>query len=69
MEEITLEEFLRNDCAFDKSVSIKQNGEEVCLALNKEEVLFSLIVPPKEPFSDDLFEKKKPIAHNGGGNK
>ncbi len=67
MEEITLEEFLRNNGAFEKSVSVKQNGEEVCLALSSEEILFNLIVPPKEPFTDDLFTKPKPTTQTGGG--
>lgn len=47
MEEISLENFLQNT-AIDKSMSIKKGSEEICKAVNNEDLLISLIVPNME---------------------
>lgn len=44
MEEIALENFLQNT-AIDKSMSIKKGSDEICKAINNEDLLISLIVP------------------------
>lgn len=48
MEWVTLEDFLNNKGIFEKTTIVKQNDEEICIAINNEEELFDLIVPKVE---------------------
>ena len=44
MEEVSLESFLQNS-AIDKPMAIKKGSEEICKAINNEDLLIELIVP------------------------
>lgn len=57
MESVSLEDFLKNKGAFEKSSVIKKNNEEVCIALNSEDELFKLVVP-KVTDSQNLSQKQ-----------
>lgn len=48
MEWVTLEDFLQNKGAFEKATIVKQNDDEVCIAINDEDELFDLVVPKVE---------------------
>lgn len=52
MECVTLEDFFKNNGFFEKATIVKQNDEEVCIAINDEDELFDLIVPKVE--SDNI---------------
>ena len=47
IEEIALENFLQNS-AIDKPMIVKKGDEEICKAINNEDLLISLIVPNME---------------------
>lgn len=47
MENIELEIFMKNT-AIDKPMAVKKGNEEICIALNDEDLLLSLLVPNME---------------------
>ncbi len=48
MEWVTLEDFLQNKGIFEKTTIVKQNDDEVCIAINDEDELLDLVVPKVE---------------------
>lgn len=47
MENIELENFVKNT-AIDKNMAVKKGSDDICLALNDEDLLLSLVVPNME---------------------
>lgn len=52
MEEIELENFMK-DTTISKPMSVKRGDEEICLAINDEDLLLSLVVPNMETYNID----------------
>lgn len=57
MEWVTLEDFLQNKGVFEKTTIVKQNDDEVCIAINDEDELLDLVVPKVE--NDNISQADK----------
>lgn len=47
MENIELESFMKNT-TIDKPMAVKKGNDEICIALNDEDLLLSIVVPNME---------------------